>query len=249
MNVGLYQSAASLSALERWQEAVSQNITSSEVTAYKKRTVSFSGQDSGEFLTDPKSRAGRGQGQSAVFPVASSSINFLPGETKPTGRKLDVALQGEGFFEVQMPDGTRAYTRTGEFQLRADRSVVTGQGASVLLASGSPLQLNSGQGELLIKPDGSVSQGSTSLGKLSIQTFEKPGQLLPLAAGLFSAPPDMAPTPVASPAVLQGNLESSNLTSLHEMVDLVTISRAYEANQKIITSSDDLLDKTIQAFG
>jgi flagellar basal body rod protein FlgG len=249
MNVGLYQSAASLSALERWQEAVSQNITSSEVTAYKKRTVSFSGQDSGEFLTDPKSRVGRDEGQPATFPVASSSINFLPGETKPTGRKLDVALQGEGFFEVQMPDGTRAYTRTGEFQLRADRTVVTGQGANVLLASGSPLQLNSGPGELLIKPDGSVSQGSKSMGKLSIQTFAKPGQLLPLAAGLFAAPPGMDPTAVAQPAVIQGSLESSNLTSLHEMVDLVTISRAYEANQKIITSSDDLLDKTIQAFG
>src|SRR5208283_2267038 len=238
-----------LSALERWQEAVSQNITSSEVTAYKKRTVSFSGQDSGEFLTDPKSRTGRGEGQPAVFPVASSSINFLPGETKPTGRKLDVALQGEGFFEVQMPDGTTAYTRTGEFQMRPDHTVVTGQGASVLLAGGTPLQLNAGQGELLIKPDGSVSQGSTALGKLSVQTFAKPGQLLPLAAGLFAAPAGMTPTAVANPTVLQGNLESSNLTSLHEMVDLVTISRAYEANQKIITSSDDLLDKTIQAFG
>jgi flagellar basal body rod protein FlgG len=249
MNVGLYQSAASLSALERWQEAVSQNITSSEVTAYKKRTVSFSGQDSGEFLTDPNSRVGQNDGQPATFPVASSSINFLPGETKPTGRKLDVAIQGEGFFEVQMPDGTRAYTRTGEFQMSPDRTVTTGQGAGVLLASGTPLRLNSGQGELVIKPDGSVSQGSTSLGKLSIQTFAKPAQLEPLAAGLFAAPAGETPIPVANPAVLQGNLESSNLTSLHEMVDLVTISRAYEANQKVITSSDDLLDKTIQAFG
>jgi flagellar basal body rod protein FlgG len=249
MNVGLYQSAASLSALERWQEAVSQNITSSEVTAYKKRTVSFNGQDSGEFLTDPKARLDHGDGQPATFPVASSSINFLPGETKPTGRKLDVALQGEGFFQVQLPDGTTAYTRTGEFQLRSDRSVVTGQGAKVLLASGSPLQLNSGKGELMIKPDGTVSQGTTTLGKLSIQTFANTAQLVPLAAGLFTAPAGVDPTPVAEPAVIQGSLESSNLTSLHEMVDLVTISRAYEANQKVITSNDDLLDKTIQAFG
>jgi flagellar basal body rod protein FlgG len=249
MNVGLYQSAASLSALERWQEAVSQNITSSEVTAYKKRTISFSGQESGEFLTDPKSRAGHGEGQSATFPVASSSINFLPGETKPTGRKLDVALQGEGFFEVQMPDGTRAYTRTGEFQMRADRTIVTGQGANVLLTGGTPLQLLAGKGDLVINPDGSVLQGNKTIGKLSIQNFSKPAQLLPLAAGLFAAPSGVEPTAVAQPAVIQGSLESSNLTSLHEMVDLVTISRAYEANQKIITSTDDRLDKTIQAFG
>jgi flagellar basal body rod protein FlgG len=249
MNVGLYQSAASLSALERWQEAVSQNITSSEVTAYKKRTIVFNGQDSGEFLPDPKARAGRNEGQSAVFPVASSSINFRPGETKPTGRKLDVAIQGEGFFEVQLPDGSRAYTRAGEFQLRPDRTVVTGQGAEVLLDSGSPLQLNAGKGDLVINQNGSVTQGTTTLGKLSIQTFANPSGLAPLAAGLFAAPAGTTPAPVANPEVLQGNLEASNLTSLHEMVDLVTISRAYEANQKLITSDDELLDKTIQAFG
>ena len=249
MNVGLYQSAASLSALERWQEAVSQNITSSEVTAYKKRTTHFSGQDSGEFLTDPKARAGRGEGLPATFPVALSSIDFLPGETKPTGRNLDVAIQGEGFFEIEMPDGSHAYTRSGEFQLRPDRSVVTGRGGKVLLNSGTPLQLMPGQGELVITEDGSVRQGSTQLGKLSLQTFANPAKLTPLSAGFFAAPEGVTPTAVAKPEILQGNLEASNLTSLHEMVDLVTISRAYEANQKIITSRDDLLDKTIQAFG
>jgi flagellar basal-body rod protein FlgF len=249
MNVGLYQSAAALSALERWQDAVSQNITSSEVTAYKKRTVSFSGQDSGELLPDPTSRVGEGDGQPATFPVASSSISFQPGETKPTGRKLDAALEGSGFFQVQLPDGTTGYTRTGEFQLLADETVATGQGAKVMLTSGLPLKLAPGQGDLVIRPDGTVLQGSTPLGKLSIQTFSKPEQLIPLAAGIFAAPAGMEPTPVAQPSVLQGSLESSNLTPLHEMVDLVTISRAYEANQKMITSSDDLLNKTIQALG
>lgn len=249
MNVGLYQSAASLSALERWQEAVSQNITSSEVTAYKKRTTSFSGQESGEFLTDPKARVGQGEGEPATFPVARSSISFLSGETKPTGRNLDAAIQGEGLFEVKMPDGSHAYTRSGEFQLLPDRTVITGRGAKVLLTSGEPLQLKAGGGEMIINQDGSVVQGVTPLGKLSIQTFADMAKLVPLSAGFFSAPEGVTPTPVAKPQVLQGNLEASNLTSLHEMVDLVTISRAYEANQKIITSRDEMLDKTLQAFG
>jgi len=249
MNVGLYQSAASLSALERWQEAVSQNITSSEITAYKKRMTYFSGVDSGEFLVDPKARTGRGEGEPATFPMAHSAINFLAGETKPTGRSLDVALQSDGFFEVQMPDGTKAYTRAGEFRLQPDRTVVTGRGAKVMLASGTPLQLTSGQGDLVISQDGTVSQGTTQLGKLSIQTFTDPAQLTPLSAGFFLAPEGVDPQPATKPVVLQGNLESSNLTALHEMVDLVTISRAYEANQKIISSRDELLDKTLQAFG
>jgi flagellar basal body rod protein FlgG len=249
MNVGLYQSAASLSALERWQEAVSQNITSSEVTAYKKRMTYFSGLDSGEFLTDPKARVGRGEGEPATFPMARSAINFLPGETKPTGRNLDVALQGDGFFEVQLPDGSKAYTRAGEFQLQPDRTVVTGRGAKVMLESGQALKLVAGQGDLVISQEGTVSQGTTVLGKLAVKNFTDPSQLTPLSQGFYSAPPEVTPESVAKPIVLQGNLEASNLTSLHEMVDLVTISRAYEANQKIISSRDELLEKTIQAFG
>ena len=73
--------------------------------------------------------------------------------------------------------------------------------------------------------------------------------LIALADGLFAASPGVDPTPVAKPVVLQGNLEASNAPSLYEMVDLVTISRAYEANQKVITSRDDLMDKTLKTFG
>src|SRR5450432_772805 len=114
MNIGLYQSASALSALERWQDVVAQNITSSQTTGYRKRTVNFSSQMSGELQTDPNTRlASDGGGMPTVFPKVNTGINFTSGETQPTRRDLDVAIQGDGFFEVQMPDGTKAYTRSG----------------------------------------------------------------------------------------------------------------------------------------
>src|SRR5476649_481491 len=105
MNVGLYQSASALSALERWQDAVAQNITSSQVTGYRERTVQFSGVTTGQLQTG--SGTSSADATPAVFPSAANGVNFAAGTTQPTGRELDVAIQGAGFFEVQLPDGSR----------------------------------------------------------------------------------------------------------------------------------------------
>src|ERR1700679_2903478 len=106
MDIGLYQNAASLAALERWQDAVSQNISNSQLTAFKKRTVEFSGTNAGQIQTSPNDRLDLGEGRPAVFPQATSGISFKPGQSSPTQRDLDVALTGEGFFAVQAPDGS-----------------------------------------------------------------------------------------------------------------------------------------------
>jgi flagellar basal-body rod protein FlgF len=249
MNIGLYQSASSLSALERWQDAVSQNITSSQVTGYRKRTVEFMAQSAGERLIDPKDRAGEGLGQPAMFPQATVGVNFISGETQPTRREFDVAIQGEGFFEVQMPDGSKAYTRNGEFHVRPDRTLVSSSNNEVLNEGGSPVVLVPGGGPLAINADGTMFQGDTSLGKLSVQKFANTAGLVPIAGGMFLASAGTTPEKVEQPGLMQGYLENSNVTSLREMVDLVVISRAYEANQKMITSIDQSMQKTLEALG
>ncbi|MEO7414667.1 MAG: flagellar hook-basal body complex protein, partial [Opitutaceae bacterium] len=137
MNIGLYQSASSLSALERWQDSVAQNISASQTTAYRKRTINFSTEAAGELQGGPGSRVGHGGGSATLFPKVNTGINFITGETQPTRRELDVAIQGEGFFEVQRPDGSHAFTRNGEFRMRADRTLTTASGYEVLSASGS----------------------------------------------------------------------------------------------------------------
>jgi flagellar basal body rod protein FlgG len=249
MNVGLYQSAASLSALERWQDAVSQNITSSQNAGYRKRTVNFSTEMAGELQTDLRAKIGTGAGAPSLFPKINTGINFTFGETQPTRRELDVAIQGEGFFEVQRPDGSKVYTRSGEFRMRPDRTIVTAGGDLVLNSTGNPLVLQAGGGEVVINPNGTLLQGNSQLGKLSIQKFADNSQLIPVSGGSFTAPDGVAPQQVENPEVLQGYIEGSNTSSLREMVDLVIISRAYEANQKIITTVDQEMEKTLQALG
>jgi flagellar basal body rod protein FlgG len=247
MNVGLYQSAASLSALERWQDAVSQNISAGQVTAYKKRTVEFSVQPMGEVAQDKKARIG--DGQPAYFPRATYGISFQNGEVEPTNRELDIALQGEGFFAVQMPDGSRSYTRAGELHIRPDRVLATSQGGEILSDADAPIKLTPQGGPLTVNPDGKLLQGDVPLGRLQVVKFSDATKLQARSAGSFTAPAGLDPIPVDAPQVLQGHLENSNVAPLREMVDLVTISRAYEANQKLIQSSDDLLGQALEKLG
>jgi flagellar basal-body rod protein FlgF len=249
MNIGLYQSAASLSALERWQEAVAQNITSSQTTGFRKRTVELSTEFAGKWNLNPHSKLSSANEMQSVFTRATNGISFTGGETEPTRRDLDVAIQGEGFFELKTPDGGRAFTRSGEFQMRADRAIVTAGNAELLTDGGAPVVMLPGSDKLTVNPDGTVFQGTTSLGRLSIQKFDRPETLIPSAGGLFTPTAESGKTPVDKPDLLQGYLEQSNVQPLREMVDMVLISRAYEANQKIITTVDQQMEKTLQALG
>ena len=250
MNVGLYQSASALSALERWQDAVSQNITSSQTIGYRKHTVNFSAHAAGELQADPRARIGSQSSVPVLFPQVNTGVNFVSGETQPTHRELDVAIQGEGFFEVQRPDGSHSYTRSGEFRLRSDRTLITAAGDEVLSDGGAPIALLPDGGSVTINQDGTLFQGATSLGKLAVMKFADNSQLTAIAGGSFVPLAGAgAPESVEKPELLQGYLESSNVTPLREMVDLVLISRAYEANQKIISTVDQEMQKTLDALG
>ncbi|HVW19589.1 MAG TPA: flagellar hook basal-body protein [Opitutaceae bacterium] len=245
MDIGVYQSAASLSALERWQDAVAQNITSGQVTGYRQRTVEFSGQPAGNFSVDP---ANDSDGVAAVFPTTTNGISFKGGEPQATGNDLDIALQGQGFFEVMAPDGTHHYTRDGEFKLRADHTLINTANEEVLSDAGSPIMLP-GEGKITINPDGSVVQGTTLVSRISVQKFADQSLLAPVSGGEFIANPGADASPVMKPQLLQGFLESSNVAPMREMVNLVLISRAYDANQHVITAADEQMQKELDALG
>jgi flagellar basal-body rod protein FlgF len=114
---------------------------------------------------------------------------------------------------------------------------------------GAPITLVPGGGELVVNEDGTLFQGTTSLGRLSVQRFADNSRLVPAAGGAFIPAGGMAPQSVEKPELLQGYLEGSNVSPLREMVDLVVISRAYEANQKMITTVDQQMQKTLDALG
>jgi flagellar basal body rod protein FlgG len=248
MNIGLYQSAASLSSLERWQDAVAQNITSGQVTGFKRRTVQVAAESKGETMINPEARGENGEGMPALFPQTRYSISFQSGENQPTRRDLDLAIAGDGFFTIRTPEGKTAYTRAGELQVRADRTIVSNQGLEILTEGGDPIQLKAQGGSITVNEDGTVRQGDAILGKLGIANATNPAGLIPLAGGLFFASESAGMKPVEKPSVQQGYLEASNVAPLREMVDLVSIGRAYEANQKLIQSRDKLMGTTIETL-
>lgn len=250
MNIGLYQSASSMSALERWQDVVSQNITAAQTSGYRKRTVEFSAQVAGKWNIRPDAKnAGPENEHQVLFTKVTTGINYLTGETQPTRRELDVAIQGDGFFEMNGPNGQKLYTRSGELRVTPERVLVGAGGLEVLSTAGSPIVMLPGGGPVTINRDGTVFQGNTSLGKLSVQKFSNTAALIPTAAGMFIEGPNAGKEAVDQPELMQGYLEQSNVQPLREMVDLVLISRAYEANQKIITTADQQMEKTLQALG
>src|SRR5437868_6798651 len=130
MNVGLYQAAAALNANSRWQESIAENLASSSIPGFKKQELSFRAIAAGLV---PAATQGN---QHFSLPHAAPATNFSAGELKFTGAKTDVALEGSGFFAVQMPDGATAYTRDGEFQMNASGQLVTKQGHAVLGEAG-----------------------------------------------------------------------------------------------------------------
>ena len=133
-----------------------------------------------------------------------------------------------------MPDGSHAYTRNGQFNIRADRTLVNGSGGEVLSDSGSPITLAPNGGKVTINADGNIMQGEVPVGRIGLQGFTNPSGLTPVAGGMFADSGSAGATPIEKPDLLQGYTEASNVTPMREMVDMVLISRSYEANQKII---------------
>ena len=247
MNIGLYQGASSLAALERWQDMVSKNITSSAAPGFKKSEMSFEAVLGG--MTRTGNEGSFGKNVDSSMPRQSVQISMEPGELHSTGNELDFAIQGAGFFQVQKPDGQNGYTRDGLFRLSPDRTIVNSKGFP-LMGDGGPITLKAGGGRVSVNDEGTIVQGDTQIGKLAIYTFADPTKLKRIGDGLFG-PGDSGgqATPVERPAVLSGALESSNSSPMREMISLVTISRAYEANQRLILANNETSEKAIQALG
>jgi flagellar basal body rod protein FlgG len=244
MNVSLFQAASALSANTRWQEIISDNMASAAVPGFKRQQLSLAAVQAGLMPMGSSP-------QSFVLPKASSAINFTPGEMKPTGINTDLAIDGKGFFNVQLPDGTTGYSRNGEFQVNAQGQMVTNEGYPVLGQSGGPIQLNPhDSAPISISSGGEVSQGSSAKGKLNLTEFDKPELLTQLNSTYFAAQnAKIHASESVTSKVRSGYLEGSNSSTVVEMSNLMTAMRGFEANQHVIQIQDDRLGKTIADLG
>lgn len=177
--------------------------------------------------------------------IGDEYIDFAQGALQDTGNPLDLALEGNGFFTVDTPDGQR-YTRDGRFLRDTDNNLVSVDGFQVLDDAGQPIQLP--DGDVSVGPDGAITVNGEDVATLGIGVFANPETELQHTEGnLFTGP--AASTSEDVPRVVQGYLETSNANPSQLMTQLVEVARSYEAAQKLVQNQDELLGKTIASLG
>jgi flagellar basal-body rod protein FlgG len=179
------------------------------------------------------------------------------GTLSQTGNDLDLAITGEGFFKIQMPDGTFQYTRDGTFQMDNTGRIVNAQGNPVqptitIPQNASGLTVNA-QGQVSVTLPGATTT-STIVGQLGLTRFINKAGLQPVGNNLFTdtpasgAPQDGIANLVGFGAITQGSLEQANVDVVSEMSDLIAAQRAYEMNAKVISAADQMMQSTTALF-
>lgn len=244
MDVSLYQAAAAMNATERWQDMIAQNLAAAPMAGGRKSDISFSDIQAG------LGPATAGASPSYYIPTATTYTNFRQGELRPSGNPMDFALEGPGFFTVQLPNGQTAYTRGGAFQMDSKGQLVTMAGYPVMGTGGPIHSLPGNTTPITISATGEVSQGSNQIGQLKLTQFTHPEYLTVLGADEFRADnPSAGPIDATTTKVRQGFLEGANTSPTTQMAGLVTAMRMFEANQKVMQLDSDRMSKTITDLG
>lgn len=241
-------------------EVISNNIANLSTTGFKESRVEFqdllyqnmrsvgsASSDTGTILPSGL-QVGLGVRPAATYRINSQGVLNL------TSNPLDVAINGQGFFQVQMPDGTTAYTRAGSWQLNSSGQIVTADGYTVLPSITVPntataVTINA-SGQVLATIAGQTAQ--STLGQLQLANFINPAGLDAIGNNLLKetaasgTPTTGNPQSTSFGSIVQGSLEQSNVDTVSEITNLITAQRAYEMNSKVITTSDQILNATNQ---
>ena len=255
----LWVAKTGMQAQQTQMDVVSHNLSNVSTTGYKRQSAVFE-----DLIYQNLRQVGANTTEQNQLPTGlhlglgvrtvATSRNFTQGSLQETKNSLDVAINGNGFFEVTMPDGTIGYTRDGSFQVDAQGRVVTSSGLPV--ANG--ITVPQGATSISISADGVVSAivaGNTQpqqLGSLAMSSFINPAGLEPVGQNLFKEsaasgqPQQGTPGTNGLGIIKQGFLEASNVNVVEELVTMIQTQRAYEMNSKAIQTSDQMLAKLAQ---
>lgn len=251
MNLSLYSAATGMEAQQLNLNTIANNLANVNTPGFKRSKIEFQ-----DLLYQKPRASGTDSGGGNLIPtgievgngsrVASTSKVFTQGQLTNTGEKLDIAIQGDGFFEVQRPDGTIGYTRDGSFKLNAQGQVVTVDGMPIL----SGFQQIPAGANVTVSEDGQVSvqtSSGTTTFRLTLTRFANPSGLRSMGGNLYEETAASGTPETGSPGeqgfgrTIQGYIEASNVNIVEEMVALIVAQRAYEINSKSVQSSDEML--------
>ena len=258
----LRTAATGMAAQELNVQVISNNIANINTTSYKKQTAAFQ-----DLIYEQVRRVGaQASDQGTILPVGidlgggvktvGTPRTMTQGTLSMTGNDLDVAVTGEGFFKIQMPDGTFQYTRDGTFQMDNQGRIVTAQGNPVqptitIPNNASGLTVNA-QGQVSVTLPGSTA--SSIIGQIGLTRFINKGGLNPVGSNQYTDTPSSGPPQDGTAnaegygSITQGSLEQSNVDVVSEMSNLITAQRAYEMNSKVISAADQMMQTTTALF-
>jgi len=254
MDASMWVAKTGLDAQNRRMNVISNNLANVNTTGYKRQRAVFEDllyqnvrQVGGQTSANTASPTGLMIGTGVR--IIATEKNNAQGNMITTQNALDLAVSGDGFFQVLQPDGTLAYTRDGSFKVSSTGQVVTANGALLQPALTIPPTAQS----ITVGTDGTVSaaiSGTTTqtvLGNLTLARFANPAGLASLGQNLMAATnasgqvQQLKPGTVGAGVIVQGSLEASNVNVVEEMVNMIETQRAYEVNSKAIAAADDML--------
>jgi len=233
---GLYSAASGLAAQQNRLDAVANDLANASTTGYKPVRVAYA-----DLAYAAPTTGGQGDVQTGAGAVARfAGRDARQGALQPTGRPLDVALQGPGFLRVRRPDGTDALTRDGALQLDAQGRLTTASGDLVQPAVTAPAGV--GADQLSVASDGSVSANGRPLGRIELVDVPNPDGLVALGGSLFgpsAASGAVRPAP-AGTTLAGGHLEASAVDLAGSMTAMMEAQRAFQLVSKAISTRDEV---------
>lgn len=254
----LSTAATGMIGQQNYLDVVANNIANVNTTGFKKSRIEFQ-----DMLSQVEKSPGAMISQGTFQPVgieyglgvktSATTRVFSQGSAVSTGRNLDVAIQGEGFLQIMMDDGTKAYTRDGSLQVDANGQLCTADGLLLQPQVSIPQDTK----EVVITADGNVSVTNANdqqqqMGQILLARFQNPSGLLSVGHNLYvetaasGSPVEDSPGQNGMGKLEQGYLEGSNVQVVEELIGLIKAERAFESNSKIITTSSDILRQTNQ---
>jgi flagellar basal-body rod protein FlgG len=255
MHGALFVAKTGLTAQDTSLKVISHNLANASTVGFKKDRVVFEDllyqtvRQPGAETTAEGNQLPSGLQVGNGVRIVGTQKMFTTGEVQVTDETFDVAIDGRGFFQVQMPNGEIGYTRNGQFHLTADGELVTAEGYLIEPAITLPDDVQTftvgvdGTVEVVVAGDATPQQ----IGTLEIADFVNPQGLQAIGQNLFietaaSGAPQVAPPGEEGLGIVrQGMLEASNVNAVEELVNMITTQRAYEINSKVISTADEML--------